>query len=316
MRAVYVQACSYTCAHIIVCVWIRRLLFFGSVVVTSATSLLCSVVLLLDLHLCGTAFPASHSSLELAWAKLAHEGNEWEGASRSTCSREPLPTPVLRVCNSGGFSLCLGTNVLRKTPYKIMVLHFEDWNYMFFFFFFMKLCVSLCHWWLYVFALFTWFILLWSVVITRLQKESSVCCLSFHFCFHSYAFACVHACVRVNSDLPLRLKDTALSCLLPAHYRASLLNAQMRLFLFSSHLFKDKEPTETYGSRVTTHTHTHTFKWFLSSLCFHPVCPGDEGNAAQQQSPVCVCVCGWLCARLQSYADVLYLSASASLYTW
>lgn len=122
----------------------------------------------------------------------------------------------------------------------------------------------------------------------------------------------LHACVRVNSDLPLRLKDTALSCLLPAHYRASLLNAQMRLFLFSSHLFKDKEPTETYGSRVTTHTHTHTLSNDSSVHCaFTPSAQAMKGMQ-RSSSLLSVCVCGWLCARLQSYADGLYLSASAS----
>lgn len=143
-------------------------------------------------------------------------------------------------------------------------------------------------------------------MITRLQKESSVCCLSFHFCFHSYAFACVHACVRVNSDLPLRLKDTALSCLLPAHYRASLLNAQMRLFLFSSHLFKDKEPTETYGSRVTTHTHTHTLSNDSSVHCaFTPSALAMKGMQ-RSSSLLAACVCVGGCVRGCSHMLTAY----------
>lgn len=93
----------------------------------------------------------------------------------------------------------------------------------------------------------------------------------------------------VNSDLPLGLRDTAPSCLLPTHYRASLLNTQMRLFLFSSQSFKDKEPTETYGSHVTTRTHTHTLLNDPSVHCAFTVCPGNEGTPAPQQSSVSVC---------------------------
>lgn len=93
MCSLSMWACSHTCT--------RRLFFFGSGVVTSATSLLLSVVLPLDFErLCGTVFRANRSPLSPDWAKLAHKGNEWEEESRSTCSREPLPTLVLRVCNT------------------------------------------------------------------------------------------------------------------------------------------------------------------------------------------------------------------------
>lgn len=135
------------------------------------------------------------------------------------------------------------------------------------------------------------------MVITKLQKESSVCCLSSGFSFllpQIHLRACVRVCV--NSDLPLRLRDTALSCLLLAPYRASLLNVQRRLFLFSSHSFKDKEPTETYGSGVTTYTHALSNDSSVH-CAFTPSALAMKGRQRSSSSPPAVCVCVCVCER-------------------
>lgn len=93
-------------------------------------------------------------------------------------------------------------------------------------------------------------------MIMRLEKEVCVCRVVTEFWFfHSATFVsnrvcvCVCVCNCVNSDLLLGLADTAPPVC--AYHRASLLNAQMSLFLFSGQSCEDKEPTEIYGSTVT-----------------------------------------------------------------
>lgn len=110
-------AFSHTCT--------RRLFFFGSGVVTSATSLLFSVVLPLDFErLCGTVFRANHIASLTGLSQAGTQRERVGGRKPQHLFQRALTNAsTARLLHSkyGGFSKCLGANALRNGI---------KWNYM------------------------------------------------------------------------------------------------------------------------------------------------------------------------------------------